>query len=66
MVANAFNSSTQRSGRQISEFEASLVYKVSPGYPGLLHRETLGFVCLVGCFVLFFDFFFFLRQGFSV
>jgi hypothetical protein len=29
--------------RQISEFEASLVYKASasPGYPGLLHRETL-------------------------
>jgi hypothetical protein len=27
-------------GRQISEFEASLVYKVSPGQPGL-HRETL-------------------------
>jgi hypothetical protein len=27
-------------GRQISEFEASLVYKVSSGQPGL-HRETL-------------------------
>lgn len=23
------------------EFEASLVYKASPGQPGLLHRETL-------------------------
>jgi hypothetical protein len=27
-------------GRQISEFEASLVYRVSPGQPEL-HRETL-------------------------
>ena len=27
-------------GRQISEFKASLVYKVSLGQPGL-HRETL-------------------------
>jgi hypothetical protein len=27
-------------GRRISEFEASLVYRVSPGQPGL-YRETL-------------------------
>jgi hypothetical protein len=27
-------------GRRISELEASLVYRVSPGQPGL-HRETL-------------------------
>jgi hypothetical protein len=38
---HAFNPSTQGSrGRLISEFEANLVYKVSPGLPGL-HRGTL-------------------------
>jgi hypothetical protein len=36
VVVHAFNSR----GRWISVFEASLVYRVSPGQPGL-HRETL-------------------------
>jgi hypothetical protein len=40
VVAHTFNPSTwEAEGRRISEFEASLVYRV-PGQPGL-HRETL-------------------------
>jgi hypothetical protein len=35
VVAHAFNPSTRGRDRRISEFEASLVYKLSPGQPGL-------------------------------
>jgi hypothetical protein len=39
VVAHTFDPSIWEAGRRISEFEASLVYRV-PGQPGL-HRETL-------------------------
>jgi hypothetical protein len=41
VVAHAFNPSTwEGRGRQISEFETRLVYRVSSRQPGL-YRETL-------------------------
>jgi hypothetical protein len=41
MVVHTFNPSTwEAEAGQISEFEASLIYKVSPGQLGL-YRETL-------------------------
>jgi hypothetical protein len=39
LVAHSFDSSRQRQA-DLFEFKASLVYKVSPGHPGL-HGETL-------------------------
>jgi hypothetical protein len=40
MVAYAFNPSTREAGRQISEFEASLVYKVSSRTSRAIQRKT--------------------------
>jgi hypothetical protein len=41
-AVNIFNPSTQEGrSRQICELEANLVYKVSPGQPGLYYTEKL-------------------------
>jgi hypothetical protein len=39
VVAHAFNPSTRKAGRRISEFEASLVYKVSSRTAGAIQRN---------------------------
>jgi hypothetical protein len=41
MVPHAFNPSTQEAGRQISEFEASLVYEVSSRTARAIQRNPV-------------------------
>lgn len=41
MMAHAFNPSPQDSGREISEFEASLIYKENTGQLQLYYTEKL-------------------------